>query len=103
MSSGDLPRRCRAGLIGGPSSTSLGIFAASGGTVSEVVGVGDTLDGKTVSALSFSGDRPLSGSDLVFTAEFTDGSKGLFLTQVPEPAALGCVAAVVFLLARRRD
>jgi hypothetical protein len=89
-------------FIGGPSSTSLGIFAASGGTVTEVIGVGDALDGKSVSALSFSGDRPLSGNDLVFTAEFTDGSKGLFLTQVPEPAALSCVAAIAILLARRR-
>jgi hypothetical protein len=89
-------------FLAGPSAASLGIFAASGGTVTEVIGVGDTLDGKTVSALSFSGDRPLSGSDLVFTAEFTDGSRGLFLTQVPEPAAVGCVAAAVFLFARRR-
>jgi hypothetical protein len=88
-------------FIGGSASGNLGIFAESGGRLMEVISAGDQLDGKTVSALSFSNDRPLSGNDLVFTAEFTDGSKGLFLTTVPEPAWPGGVAAA-FLFARRR-
>jgi hypothetical protein len=69
--------------------------------MAEVISVGDMLDGKTVSALSFSGDRPLWGDDLVFTAEFSDGSKGLFLTQVPEPAAMVLLAGAALFISRR--
>jgi hypothetical protein len=86
-------------FIGSPdNSTQGGIFAASGGSIIEVISPGDTLDGRTVASLSFSDDRPLSGRDLVFTANFSDGSTGLFLAAVPEPevaglAAIGLIAA----------
>ena len=89
-------------FIGSSAAGPAGMFMWSNGSLGEVLSVGDSLDGKTISSLSFSDDRPLSGNDLVFTAGFTDGSKGLFLTQVPEPAALGCVAAAVLILSRRR-
>jgi hypothetical protein len=90
-------------FIGGPASGPEGIFAASDGSLAEVVSVGDTLDGKTITGLTFSSDRPLSGSDLVFTATFGDGSSGLFLAEVPEPAtAVLLLLGAIPLLTRRR-
>lgn len=89
-------------FIGAPASGPAGIFAASGGTLAEVVSVGDTLDGKTITGLTFSDDRPLSGNDLVFTASFSDGTSGLYLTSVPEPSAAVLLTMTLPLLVRRR-
>jgi hypothetical protein len=89
-------------FIGAGGSTS-GIFAASGGSLVEIISNGDTLDGRTVTSLNFSDDRPLSGNQLVFTAGFSDGSNGLFLAQVPEPSTIAVlVLTAVPLLSRRR-
>lgn len=91
-------------FIGGPGANARGIYAASGGgALSEIISPGDVLDGKTIQTLKFSDDRALSGDQLVFTANFTDGSTGLFLAQVPEPGALfGLVAGAWTLGSRRR-
>jgi hypothetical protein len=89
-------------FIGGPSAGPSGIFVAAGNTLTEIVSAGDTLDGKTVSSLSFSGDRPLSGDQLVFTANFTDGSMGLFLASVPEPGFATIALLAVGIASRRR-
>jgi len=78
-------------FIGGGNGTS-GIFAASNGSLFEVISNGDTLSGKTISSLSFSGDRPLSGDQFVFSASFTDGSTGLYLAELPEPSAMTLLA-----------
>jgi hypothetical protein len=89
-------------FIGGGGNTS-GIFAWSGGSLIDVISDGDLLNGKTVSSLSFSTDRPLSGNDLVFTVGFTDGSTGLYLAEVPEPSVMGLLMCAGFAagLARR--
>jgi hypothetical protein len=62
------------------------------------------LDGLTVSGLSF-GLTSLSGNQVVFVANFTNSTSGVYLaTAVPEPVgmlALCAVAAATVRLVRR--
>ena len=60
----------------------------------------DTLEGKAISSFTFS-RRGLSGNEFVFFADFLDGSEGVFLTTVPEPA-LAPLFAILLMLRRRR-
>jgi len=90
----------------GPGSPS-GIYVedTAGGALAKLLAVGDTLDGKTVSNLYF--NDGLEGSNVAFTAQFTDGSQGIYVghvSPVPEPSSLLLVAAAgsLTLLARRR-
>jgi len=64
-----------------------GIYTDIGGSLMKVVDLSDMLDGKTLSFLS-SGGEALSGNQIAFFAQFTDGSKGIYVaTAVPEPSA----------------
>jgi hypothetical protein len=87
-------------LIGTPTAGPGGLFVESQGTLTDIVRNGDTVDGKTVTSIAFSGDRPLSGSDLAFTLTFSDTSNGLYLAAVPEPSAVGLLALAFVPLAR---
>jgi hypothetical protein len=82
-----------AAPVGGPA----GIYGESVGSLSKIISVGDQLEGKVINSLSFSDDRPLSGRDLVFVAGFEDGSTGLFVADVPEPAAAALLALATLL------
>jgi hypothetical protein len=67
-----------------------------GGPLTELIRVGDTLDGRTVSQLFF-GNGGLDGSTLVFAADFTDNTSGVYavrLTPVPESATVLAIGAV---------
>ena len=59
-----------------------GIYADIGGSLTKIIGVNDSLDGKIVSSLSF-GHGSLSGNNIAFTASF-GGSEGIFVA-TPEP------------------
>lgn len=68
----------------------VGIFTNFGGQLSEVIQVGDTLDGKTVSKVLMS-SQALSGDYLTFAATFSDNSQAAYLVSlaaVPEPSIL---------------
>lgn len=78
------------------------IYSDLGGSLQRVVGPGDELFGKTVSGAVMY-DQGLSGTELVFTAAFTDGSSGVYLIpEPPTPALLVLPAAIMLWRARRR-
>ncbi len=93
-------------FVGTGSGGQSGVYfeAAAGGALTKLLAVGDTLDGKIVSALYF--NDGLEGSNVAFTAAFTDGSQGVYVghvSPVPEPAGLSAVGAgLVGLLGWRR-
>ncbi len=84
----------------------VGIYTNIGGTLAEVIAVGDLLDGKEVGdfspfdvgAGSGFGREGLSGNQIVFTAAFDDGSQAIYVaTAVPEPSSvLGTLAFGAF-------
>ncbi len=60
---------------------SQGLYTINNNHIGHLVEVGDTLDSKTVSGLAF-GHEGLDGTTAVFAATFTDGSEGLFTTDI---------------------
>lgn len=85
-----------------------GLYAAHSGIIGLLVEVGDLLDGRTVSGLSF-GHEGLDGTTAVFAATFTDGAEGIFTTDIttaliPEPASAMWLAvpALGRVIRRRR-
>jgi hypothetical protein len=100
----------------------LGLYVGSPGTLFEIVRTGDQIDEgngsgfHTVSGISFNGGsggedgrgRAITDSGLlVFELSFTDGTSGIFtsqITAVPEPSALAMTgAALVGVWFRRRS
>jgi hypothetical protein len=66
-------------FLGTGSGGQAGIYLAS--VLTKVIAVGDTLEGKVVSALHLGRDG-LDGDRLAFGASFTDGTEGVFVTRV---------------------
>jgi hypothetical protein len=66
-------------FLGLGSGGQAGIYLAS--VLSRVIAVGDTLDGKTVTALRL-GRFGLDGTGLTFAATFTDGSEGVYVVSL---------------------
>jgi len=90
---------------GGGGQSGLYYAATAGGPLTKLLAIGDAFDGRTVSTLSF--NDGLEGSDVAFTAAFTNGSQAIYVahvSQVPEPSSLLLVAAgsLTVLAARRR-
>jgi hypothetical protein len=79
------------------------IFTDLGGPLNRLVGMGDSLFGKTVADLRISQDG-LSGNGIAFAVVFSDHSSGVYLATVPEPGipALATFALCFKLLTRRR-
>jgi PEP-CTERM motif len=71
------------------------------GSLSKVVDLSDEIEGKTIASLGI-GRVALSGDMVVFSAEFTDGSSGIFETNVPEPGMLAAIGLVCLAGMRRR-
>ena len=71
-------------FLGQGSGGQAGIYVAS--TLSKVTAVGDTLEGKVVTALRL-GREGLDGDRLGFAADFADGSEGVFSYSLPPSAA----------------
>jgi hypothetical protein len=107
-----------SGFLGGPSlddgnvafnggqHPGDGIYSYSSGSLMKVIDITDTLDGKALSALRLDRDS-LSGNQLVFGASFADGSEGVYIATVPEPASmilfmLGAGALTPLLRSRQR-
>lgn len=85
-----------ASVAGGP----YGLFLWDDGTISQILAPGGTLDGKAVSNVALGPDG-FSGNEVAFTADFTDGSSGIYLMQIPEPQSLGLLVAVAGALLYR--
>ena len=88
-----------------------GIYTNTGGALTKVIGLNDSLDGKTVSGLSL-GTGGLDGGAIAFTASFT-GSEGIFVAtsvdyHTPEPSTfvlfgVGAFGLLVYGQRRRKS
>ncbi len=77
-------------FIGYGSNSQAGIYTTLGGSLSKVIDINDTLDGKTLRPFSFTsatlGREGLSRNQLAFLAQFTDGSQGVYVATLnPTP------------------
>ena len=81
----------------------LGIYTNFGGSLTKVIDLNDSLDGKTLSDFAFT-NQALSGNKIAFLANFTDGSHAIYVatandepTPIPEPTfALGVLTFGAF-------
>ncbi len=73
-------------FLGTGSNGQAGVYLAS--TLSKVIAVGDSLNGKRVTALRF-GSNGLDGVNVAFTAGFADGTQGVFKVRVNNYAYTG--------------
>lgn len=86
-----------ASTRGGPP----GLFLWSDGTISQILAPGGILDGKTIANLGLGVDA-LSGDNVAFRADFADGSSGIYLMAIPEPASCCILVASGAALAFQR-
>lgn len=79
-----------------------GLYVTYQDVLIRITGTGDTLDGRTVRGLQMTNEA-ISGDRVAFTANFFDGSRGVYVAQFPEPtsATLLLIFAALTLLARR--
>ncbi len=85
----------------GRSGAGSGIYTNTSGSLTRVVGAGDVFDGHTVADLGI-GKQSFDGASLTFWAGFTDGSSGIYVVPVPEPAGVLAVAVLGTGLIRLR-
>jgi hypothetical protein len=96
----------------GGNLTNGGLYIRYNGELLRIFGSGDLLDGKAVSSLTY-GREGLSGNQIAFRAQFTDGSEGIYVATfrsaaaVPEPTmitllAVGTLSFPAWVLARRK-
>ena len=80
---GDSPSH-RDGIVAfrgfGPSGQE-GIYASIGGSLTKVIDLSNTLDGKTLTHL-FLPFEAVSGNQIAFAAQFADGSRGIYVAEV---------------------
>lgn len=76
-----------------------GIFLHEGNTFYRIVGTGDTLDGRTVTGVTFGSDS-LSGDEFVFEVAFSGGDVavyGMNLAAIPEPSTYVALTGLMAL------
>ena len=93
-------------FLGHGSGGQSGIFDFRDDSLTSLVKVGDILDGKMITGLSFTGGGLFQNS-IAFGAFFEDGSQGIYTMNVPEPSslltlALGSLMLGIARLHRRR-
>ena len=83
------------GLAIPPSFTNtLGIYVGPNPTSDKVIGMGDTLQGATVTWLDFSRGGFNNDGQIAFWARLSNGAEGLFVaTPIPEPSTLVLLVA----------
>ncbi|MEI9895593.1 MAG: PEP-CTERM sorting domain-containing protein [Chthoniobacter sp.] len=90
----------RADLDGG----GVGLFVGDAGGVTRVIGTGDTFNGSTVTSVVAGPDALNDLGQLSFYYALSNGTTGIAVVSVPEPAAgvLMIGAGLFLLLSRRR-
>ncbi len=79
-----------------------GIYTDLTGSLTKVIAIGDTFDGKTVDEVNI-GQFSLDGNNIAVVVSFTNGSDGVYtFTPVPEPTGLLALGAAGLLVARIR-
>lgn len=69
---------------GGGANFNYGVYTNLGGSLTEVIHTGDTLDGKTIRDLEIT-EQSISGQTVVFTAVFTNGSRAVYRVDLVSP------------------
>ncbi len=78
----------------------LALFTDRRGELERVIGRGDLIGDKVIRDLVIGPDA-LSGTSIAFAAQFTDGTSGVFVANVPEPWLFNAGAIGLLLLLRR--
>ncbi len=68
-------------FLGNGSNSQQGIYTTFGDSLTKVIATNDSLDGKTVSSLSYV-RQGLSGNKIAFRAGFDDGSQGIYIANL---------------------
>ena len=71
-------------FLGVDAMDRMGLYTTLGGTLKKIVAEGDTLNGRTVSQL-FSSREALSGQNIAFAVNFTDGFEAIYLATFSPP------------------
>lgn len=78
-------------------------YESADGVFTKLIDSYETLDGKAISQIRMLSDTALSGGQLFFRVDFTDGTNGIYTTSVPEPASVGLtLLGAACALSRRR-
>lgn len=77
------------------------IYTEVGGVLNYVISTYDLLDGKAIAAIRWNQDN-IEGYKLFFTAEFVDGTTGVYSVLLPEPTTAATALGLVGLFSRRR-
>jgi hypothetical protein len=91
-------------FVGRAGNLAPGIYTNATGPLTKVIAAGESLDGRTVSDLGIGG-QSFDGTVITFWASFTNGSSGIYVVPVPEPAGLlatGVAAVGLLRWVRRR-
>ncbi|MFO0948717.1 MAG: hypothetical protein U1D30_22800 [Planctomycetota bacterium] len=83
-----------------------GIFTGTDPVLDKVIGIGDALDGSTVTHIAFQGSGFNDRGQIAFYADLANGRQGVYIASVPEAGSLvmlgAASAAALTLSARRR-
>jgi len=88
-------------FLGEIASGSSNLYSLFNNNLIEVIGLGDTLDGKIVKNLEM-GKEAMSGNEIVFYALFQDDSSGVFVATIPEPTTIFLFSTASIIALRRR-
>jgi hypothetical protein len=77
-----------------------GVYALYEGEFLRIFEIGDELDGRIISSARLTEDA-FGGNQVAFRTEFTDGTSGIYLATIPEPATLTLLAVLGGVMQRR--
>jgi hypothetical protein len=95
-------RNGRVVFSGYGSGGQAGLYTDRTGLLTKIIAIGDTLDGKTVSA-PYTGPRSVDGDQMVLICDFTDSSSGVYVislnpvVSVPSLSTWGMLVLAVLL------
>lgn len=78
-----------------------GLFALFNGTLINIIDSTQTLDGKAIDSFGFDSEG-VDGNQVAFEVRFDNGSEGIYLATIPEPASAALLGLGGLLVSRRR-